>query len=160
MAEAGNPSVDFISVCTPAEYKEKHIVGVRNLPLAELSARWGELKEKNTVYVQCRTGKRSTQAIEEMKKLGVTAELVSVKGGLTAWDEAGFPTRSLTTRLPIMRQVFLVVGSLIVVGTVLTFTVDVRFMVVPGLIGAGLIFAGLTGWCGLTYLLARMPWNR
>jgi hypothetical protein len=28
------------------------------------------------------------------------------------------------------------------------------------LIGAGLIFAGLSGWCGLAKLLGAMPWNQ
>jgi len=26
--------------------------------------------------------------------------------------------------------------------------------------GAGLTFAGSTGWCGLAILLSKMPWNR
>jgi hypothetical protein len=26
--------------------------------------------------------------------------------------------------------------------------------------GAGLLFAGSTGWCGLALLLRQMPWNK
>ena len=34
------------------------------------------------------------------------------------------------------------------------------FYALTGLLGAGLLVAGITGRCGLTALLARMPWNR
>ena len=27
-------------------------------------------------------------------------------------------------------------------------------------VGAGLTFAGASGWCGMAQLLRRMPWNR
>jgi hypothetical protein len=29
-----------------------------------------------------------------------------------------------------------------------------------GFVGAGLIFAGISGFCGMARLLAAMPWNR
>jgi hypothetical protein len=29
-----------------------------------------------------------------------------------------------------------------------------------GFVGAGLVFAGVTGFCGMARLLALMPWNR
>ncbi len=35
-----------------------------------------------------------------------------------------------------------------------------RFYAVPAFVGAGLTFAGITGWCGMAKLLALMPWNR
>ena len=34
------------------------------------------------------------------------------------------------------------------------------FAVVPLLLGCGLLFAGITGTCGMAILLAKMPWNR
>ena len=34
------------------------------------------------------------------------------------------------------------------------------FLVVPGFVGCGLIVAGVTDWCGMGLLLAKMPWNR
>ena len=53
-AEQGNTAVDFINVCTPVEYKEKHIEGVRNVPLAEIASHVHEFQGKQTVYVHCR----------------------------------------------------------------------------------------------------------
>ncbi len=159
-AEAGNSSVDFINVCTPAEYKEKHIAGVRNVPLDELSKRVGEFSGKQTVYVHCRSGRRAEQAITTLNALGVTAELVNVVGGILAWDEAGLPTRSLTGRMPIMRQTLLTAGLLIMLSLLLSWTVDPMFSVLTVFVGAGLSIAGATGWCGMSSLLAKMPWNK
>jgi len=94
-AEQGNSLVDFINVCTPVEYKEKHIAGVRNVPLDTLKDRVDEFIGKQTVYVHCHSGIRSKQAIVMLRALGVSAELVNVEGGLLAWDEAGYSTCSL-----------------------------------------------------------------
>ncbi|HBT4793321.1 TPA: DUF2892 domain-containing protein, partial [Klebsiella quasipneumoniae subsp. similipneumoniae] len=34
------------------------------------------------------------------------------------------------------------------------------FFLLSGAVGAGLTFAGVTGFCGMARLLAIMPWNR
>lgn len=159
-AEKNNPSVDFINVCTPTEYKEKHIAGVRNVPLDEIATRVGEFSDKRTVYIHCRSGNRAARAIDLMKSLGVKAELVNVSGGLLAWGKAGFDTVSLTSRMPIMQQTLLAAGSLILVGYVLSAFVHPAFIYLSVFVGAGLSFAGLTGWCGMSYALSKMPWNK
>lgn len=159
-AEKSNPSVDFINVCTPTEYNEKHIPGVRNVPLNEIAHRVSEFSGKKTIYVHCRSGNRSQKAIDLLKSLGVKAELVNVSGGLLAWGKAGLETISLTNRMPIMQQTLLAAGSLVLVGYVLSAFIHPAFIFVSVFIGAGLAFAGLTGWCGMSYALAKMPWNK
>ena len=62
--------------------------------------------------------------------------------------------------LPLMRQVQIVVGFLSATGAALALGVNVRFAIIPLLTGCGLLFAGLTGTCGMALLLAKMPWNR
>jgi hypothetical protein len=42
---------------------------------------------------------------------------------------------------------------------ILGVTVNSWFLLLSGFVGCGLIFAGLTDWCGMGLLLARMPWN-
>lgn len=158
-AEENNPSVDFINVCTPAEYKEKHIKGVRSVPLDEIQNRIGEFSDKTTIYVHCRSGSRSQQAIKKLTELGLKADLVNVEGGLISWDAAGFATNKLTNRLPIMRQVFMAAGSLVLLGYFLSLF-NQNFIWLSVFVGLGLTFAGLTGWCGMSYLLAKMPWNK
>ncbi len=159
-AEQSNDTVDFINVCTPAEYKEGHIQGVRNLPLDELEARANELSGKKTVYIHCRSGNRGRKAIEKLTSLGIRAELVNVEGGIIAWKDAGFALNSTTSRMPIMRQVLVVAGSLILLGYALSLTVTPHFILLSVAMGAGLLFAGLTGWCGMSFALAKMPWNK
>jgi hypothetical protein len=51
-------------------------------------------------------------------------------------------------------------GSLAVVGTLLGLFVSPWFFAVPAFVGAGLITAGLTGFCGMARILMRAPWNR
>ena len=159
-SEANNSSVAFINVCTPAEYKERHIEGVRNIPLDTLESHVAELNGKSTIYIHCRSGNRGKQAIEKLEKLGVTAELVNVEGGIMAWQEAGLPTGSHTTRMPVMRQVMLAAGLLILIGFVLAHTINEGFRIIVLAVGIGLTISGLTGWCGMAMLLSKMPWNK
>lgn len=157
--ESGGADIDFINVCTPPEYNEKHIPGVRNVPLDTIDEHAHELNGKKTIYIHCRSGNRGRQAIEKLEKLGVTAELVNVEGGILAWDSAGFRTQSNTSRMPLMRQVLLSAGLLIVSGVLLSLFVHPLFVYLALFVGGGLTFAGLTGWCGMSYLLSKMPWN-
>lgn len=159
-AEQNNSSVDFINVCTPVEYKEKHIQGVRSVPLDEIKNRAGEFEGKKTVYVHCRSGNRSAQAIVALQQLGVTADLVNVEGGLMSWDAAGFATNKLTNRIPLMRQVLIAAGALVLLGYVLSITLAAPFIFLSVFVGAGLMFAGISGWCGMSFVLAKMPWNK
>ncbi len=159
-SESNNSTVDFINVCTPSEYKEKHIKGVRSVPLDTLHSKIDELNKKKTVYIHCRSGNRGRQAIERLRSLGVTAELVNVEGGLLAWEEAGLATGSHTSRLPIMRQVFIGAGGLVLGGILLTHFVGYEFILIPFFVSLGLLISGLTGWCGMALLLSKMPWNK
>lgn len=92
-AEANNKTVDFINVCTPAEYRDAHIPGVRSVPLDEITKHVAEFNGKQTIYVHCRSGARSQMAIQQLQAAGVTAELVNVEGGILAWSGAGYPMK-------------------------------------------------------------------
>lgn len=158
--EHSNPTVDFINVCTPTEYSEKHIPGVRSVPLDELSSRVSEFMNKNTIYIHCRSGRRGRTAIEKLQSLGVQAELINVTGGILAWDEAGFRTHTLSAlRMPLMQQVMLTAGLLILLSHVLAFFIYPESIYLSLVVGLGLTFSGITGWCGMAYLLSKMPWN-
>lgn len=161
LQEARNDNqTDFINVCTPAEYREAHIPGVRNVPLSEIESHRDEFTHKTRVYVHCRSGNRARQAIERLRAAGVTAELVNVTGGLAAWQEAGLPTNESRRGIPLMRQVQIVAGTLVLLGHALFFAVGPLGLALSAFVGAGLLFAGVTGWCGMAMLLARLPWNR
>ncbi len=151
---------DFINVCTPAEYKEKHIIGVRSVPLDTIADRIDEFKNKKTIYVHCRSGRRAAAAIKTLADGGITAELINVSGGLMAWEDAQYSTRSHTSRLPIMRQVFLTAGVLVLGFSLAALIIDTSFAFGTLFVGMGLTLSGATGWCGMALALSKMPWNK
>ena len=86
---------------------------------------------------------------------------VLVEGGTQAWIEAGLPVNRGQSRvLPLMRQVQITVGFLSAAGALLALTVNKFFALIPLVVGCGLLFAGVTGFCGLALVLAKMPWNQ
>jgi hypothetical protein len=62
--------------------------------------------------------------------------------------------------LEIMRQVQITAGLLVLAGVILSFTVNQAWIGLSAFVGAGLTFAGVSGWCGMAKVLALMPWNR
>ena len=84
-----------------------------------------------------------------------------LEGGLDAWNAADCNTvQSQSARWPLERQVRLVAGLLILLGTVLALTAASGWIFVALGVGAGLTLAGLTGICGMSSLFALLPWNR
>lgn len=158
--EQGNTSVDFIDVCTPAEYREKHIHGVRSVPLDSLEARVDELRDKKRIYVYCRSGRRAERAIALLTSKGISADMVNVTGGLAAWEAAGFGTVTTDAKLPIMRQTFIAAAVLILIAHGLYLVAGPAALLLSLVVALGLLFSGITGWCGMALFLARMPWNR
>ena len=57
------------------------------------------------------------------------------------------------------RQVRIAAGSLVLTGVILAWFVNPCFIGLSAFVGAGLIFAGITDWCGMGLLLAKLPWN-
>lgn len=160
--EGSNPSVAFINVCTPVEYAEKHIKGVESMPLDTIEKNIDKLKVKKTIYVHCMSGARAERAIEIMEDHGINSEVINIEGGLMAWVSAGFPTISKRSfKISVMRQVFLISGLLVLLGIILALiTRNLNFLYLSGFVGLGLTFSGLTGWCGLHYVISKMPWNK
>lgn len=94
--------------------------------------------------------------------LGVLAGSVrAVEGGTVACEEAGLPINRSpgAGAISLERQVRIVAGTLTLAGAILAWLVHPAFLIVPGFIGAGLAFAGITNSCGMAMVLARMPWN-
>jgi hypothetical protein len=69
-------------------------------------------------------------------------------------------TRLFPDMFPLTRQVQIAAGSMVVLGVILGVTVSPLFYALSGFVGAGLVFAGVTGTCGLASVLRLMPWNR
>ncbi|HEX5790609.1 MAG TPA: rhodanese-like domain-containing protein [Luteolibacter sp.] len=152
----------LIDVRTPAEFAEVHIAGAHSLPLGRLSADQALAllgQAPRGVFV-CLSGKRSGQACEKLQQIAA-GRFATLEGGLETWQRLGLPVeKGATGRLPIMRQVQLIAGSLVLTGSLLALFVDIRWAWLPAMVGTGLTLAGTTGFCGMALLLARMPWNK
>jgi hypothetical protein len=58
------------------------------------------------------------------------------------------------------RQVRIAAGGLVLLGVLLAWKVHPAFIGLCSLVGAGLMFAGITDTCGMAMVLGKMPWNR
>jgi rhodanese-related sulfurtransferase len=161
LREEGRP-VELIDVRTPAEYGAAHAEGARSVPLDALDPRdvMAGRPDGRPLYVICQSGGRATKACEAFAAAGFD-DVFNVDGGTAAWERAGLPLVRGTRRvISIERQVRIGAGSLVLLGVALGWFVHRGFFGLAALIGAGLIFAGVTDWCGMGMILARMPWNR
>jgi len=161
-----DPRATLLDVRSPAEYRAGHIPGARLVPLDELkdSGLSDVVKDAGgetgkPLYLTCHAGVRAEQAAQMMRTAGLD-HVVLVKGGTEAWQKAGLPVKRCGTALSLERQVQIAVGSLLILKVLFGFTVHELFFVAAAVIGAGLITAGITRWCGMARLIARMPWNR
>jgi rhodanese-related sulfurtransferase len=88
-------------------------------------------------------------------------DIAHLNGGLAAWKAASFTTAvDVSQPISIMRQVQIVAGSLALAGALLAWLVSPWFMMLSGVVGAGLMFAGLSDTCMMAMLLAKLPYNR
>jgi rhodanese-related sulfurtransferase len=81
-----------LDVRDPAAFAAGHLRDAKNIPLKELPKRIGELdkfKSKNVIVV-CQSGMQSAKATTQLKKAGFN-EVVSLNGGLAAWQAQGLP---------------------------------------------------------------------
>lgn len=150
-----------IDVREPAEHAAENIRGATLVPFGAVKkAALPESKGKKLV-IHCRSGKRSINACEKLLAEDPNLELYYLEGGISAWGEAGHSLASSGKFfLPLDRQVQLSIGLAVLMGSLLAYFVNPLFFLLTGFFGAGLTFAGLSGFCGLAIVMAKMPWNQ
>lgn len=81
-----------IDVCEPNEHAAGHIVGAKNIPLAQLESKLGGAVKNKAIPVVlvCQSGARSGRAVAIAKKLGYE-QAQSMAGGIAAWKSANLP---------------------------------------------------------------------
>jgi len=154
----------LIDVRTPAEYRALHAVGAQNHELSQLNK---EYITKNLLpglsgkplLLLCKSGHRASMAAEIFQQAN-TQKVFVVEGGTDLWHEQGLPVEKGKSVISLERQVRITAGTLVFLGTLLGVFVTPYFLLIPGFVGAGLVFAGVTDTCGMGLLLAGMPWNR
>jgi rhodanese-related sulfurtransferase len=157
---ATNLSSSVIDVRTPMEFAEVHVPQARSVPLDELNLGSLSLPKDQPVYLICRSGQRATKAAEKFAKEGFLQTVV-VEGGMLAWIAANLPmTRSAVKVISLERQVRIAAGAIVFTGVLLAQFVNYNFIWLSGFVGAGLVFAGITDFCGMGLLIAKLPWNR
>ena len=156
--QLGSKRIAVIDVREPMEYATGHIAGSMNVPLSRLHQ--ADLPKGPLVLV-CQSGNRSAKGVQTLLQQGHPHPITDLQGGIPTWQEAGLPVRKLKNApLPLMRQVQIVAGSLILLGLILSNTVAPAWILLTWFVGAGLTFAGITGFCGMARLLAVMAWNK
>ena len=152
--EAGARLIDIRS---PAEFAREHVPGSLNIPQETLAH--ADLPSGPLIFT-CRSGARTGGCARQIAdRAGPTAAILS--GGVAAWAAAGLPVSVDRSRpIDLMRQVQITAGSLVLIGVLLALFAHPGFLGLAAFVGAGLTFAGLSGWCGMARLLALMPWNR
>lgn len=154
------PDLLLLDVRTPVEFAEVHVTQARNVPLDQLLPGAVQVQKDQAVFLLCRSGQRPTKAAEKLAKQGFVAPIV-VEGGTLAWMAANLPvTRSAVKVISLERQVRIAAGSLVLFGVLLGWFVQGGFYGLAAFVGAGLVFAGVTDFCGMGLLLAKLPWNR
>lgn len=155
-----------LDVRTAAEYRAGHIPGAELIPIEELAPeainrrfKRPGLGREGTLYITCHAGPRARQAAERLKLAGYD-NVALVEGGTERWEQDGLPIKRCGNAIALERQVQIAIGSLLVMKVLLGFSVHELFFALTAFIGAGLIVAGTTRWCGMAKVIARMPWNR
>jgi len=82
----------LIDVRTPKEFEQGHLKNAQNIHLydQDFAQRIDKLDKKQTVYVYCKAGGRSAEAVEIMQNHGFE-NIIELQGGTDSWSETGLP---------------------------------------------------------------------
>lgn len=156
-----NGDAVLVDVREPAEHAAQNIKGATLLPLSRISKSTLPPCTGKKLVIHCRKGGRGGTACEKLLAEDPNIEIYNLEGGLAAWVEAGLAIESSGSKiLPLDQQVQLVIGILLITGSVVGYIFSPAWFLFTGCIGIGLSIAGLTGFCGLAYVMAKMPWNQ
>ena len=147
----------LIDVRQPDEHARERISGAKCHPLSELT---GSPIAQGPVIFHCRSGMRTAAQAHTLAG-AAQGDCYILEGGIDGWKRAGFATE-IDRKVPIdlMRQVQIATGVLVLTGVFGGLFITPALFGLSAFVGAGLTFAGLSGFCGMARLLAVMPWNR
>ena len=150
----------LVDIREPDEFARRHIAGALSRPLSAFETAHLKIEAGQDVVFTCRSGMRTAANCDRLAA-AVDGEAFVLEGGVDGWAAAGLPVQeNRKAPLEIMRQVQIAAGSLVLTGVILGFLVHPAFFGLSAFVGAGLTFAGATGFCGMARLLALAPWNR
>jgi rhodanese-related sulfurtransferase len=137
------------------EWVERHIPGAELAPLGDLKSEPQRGAIAGEVLTLCKTGRRATEAAQILAEAGVVRPFV-IEGGIEAWQNAGLHTEKAGGGpISMERQIRIGAGVLVLLGLLVP-----RLRFISWFVPCGLIFAGITDFCGMAKVLNKMPWNR
>lgn len=150
----------LVDIREPDEFARSHVPGAQSQPLSTWEKAHLTIEPDADVIFTCRSGVRTAGACDRLAGR-VSGEAFVLDGGLDAWTKAGLPIKTnAEAPLEIMRQVQIAAGSLVLIGVLLGYLVAPAWFALAAFVGAGLTFAGISGFCGMARLLMLAPWNR
>lgn len=150
----------LVDIREPDEFARSHVRGAQSQPLSTWEKAHLKIDPQADVIFTCRSGMRTAGACDRLAAR-VSGDAFVLDGGLDAWAKAGLPVETdADAPMEIMRQVQIAAGSLVLTGVILGFLVAPAWFALAGFVGAGLTFAGISGFCGMARLLMLAPWNR
>lgn len=153
-------SPQMIDVRDPSEFKHEHIIGSVSIPLSQLVLRKNELAQDQPVILICLSSARAKRGYLSLTAAGVSNCQV-LEGGLHGWTSRAYPTESLRMGVWSMeRQVRFAAGFLILIGILLTASVNPNWICFSGFVAVGMMFSAITNSCGMATILGIFPWNR
>ncbi|MFT6267422.1 MAG: rhodanese-related sulfurtransferase [Alphaproteobacteria bacterium] len=156
----GEDSV-LVDVREPAEFNTKHIPKANLHPLSAINAKALTSYGDKTVVIYCQKGIRGQKACEKILQDNPQAKVVNLTGGIEAWQAAGLNTiKGDSNVLPLDRQVQITIGAGVLIFSLLGYFYQTNFIFGAAFMGAGLLFAGISGFCGLARIMALAPWNK
>jgi sulfur-carrier protein adenylyltransferase/sulfurtransferase len=81
-----NGAITILDVREPFEHEIAQIDGAKLIPLGELPERVDELDREGEIAALCKSGCRSAQAVELLRRAGLT-NVFNVAGGIDAWAD-------------------------------------------------------------------------
>lgn len=150
----------LIDVREYPEFAEGHIEGSELVPLGTLDKASEGWDRSEPLTLVCRSGRRAEQARETLAGKGFQS-LAVLEGGVQAWTNGGKPLTTAAANKPwsMERQVRVTAGSLVLAFFGLGLLTSKKFFIGAGLVGAGLVYAGVSDNCMMASVLGRMPWN-
>ena len=154
-----NSDVAIIDVRESGEFLASAIPGAIHMPLSTIDPQGVDALDASRVVVYCLSGVRAAQAAQAIQ--ASTKSVYVLSGGIRAWQAQGGAVHTRRViRFTIMQQVQMVVGAGVVSGWVLAQVHHPYWIAMSVGMGTGLLIAGLSGWCGMAKVLAKLPWNR
>lgn len=152
-------TVHLIDVRTPAEFGAVHAKGAVNIPLDKLEPSALAHCNSDPVYLICKSGVRAKKAMDKLAEAGFT-NTFEVEGGTDGWVTAKLPVQKGRKALGLEQQVRIIVGSMALTGAAMVLAGQPLGLILVGMMGLGLVYAGVTDTCGMAMMLAKAPWNQ